>query len=85
MEGVGRGGGSWVPPRGGAVLMLVWTAWQGQGTGVGRVGMRREGTACLSPSVPAVVLHHVRHFNDVFPLLVLLARFKSLLLVEGKQ
>lgn len=39
--------------------MLVPTACQGQETGMGGWGMRRKGTACLSPSVPAVVLHHV--------------------------
>lgn len=42
-------GGSRGPPRGGAVLMLVRTACQGREMGVGGWGMRRKGTACLSP------------------------------------
>lgn len=46
--------------------------------------MRREGRGRRKPSVPAVVLHHVRHFNDVLPLLVLLARLKSLLIFPAQ-
>lgn len=54
MGGGGGGvGGSWVPPRGGAVLMLVWTAWQGQGTGVGRVGHAEEGHSLPEPLSPS--------------------------------
>lgn len=32
---------------------------QGQGTGVRKVGHAEEGHSLLSPSIPAVVFHHV--------------------------
>lgn len=46
-------------PRGGPELMLVQAGLAGPGQAWGGCGMRRKGAACLSPSVPAVVLHHV--------------------------
>lgn len=48
---------------------------------------KKKSTSCWStprPSVPAIVFDHVRKFNDVLPLLILLTQLKRLFLLRDR-